>query len=137
MTGNKAGETIKQILFKNDKPKSWLAGKLRISPQSLQYKLDNHSALSADLFEDIMQILRKEGFITSESEQCNYLVKQTLKTDALLSSTIEMLSETVKRFVDDTVLDFREKKELSILIDKTRTDLNQAFDDLELIIEGR
>ncbi len=128
---------IIRILFENDKPKSWLANKLGISSQNLDYKLHNAKKIAVEDYNQIMKIFKKEGFITSNSEQCNHLLNQTLEIDALIGHTLTILNASVQKFTKDNVLDFREKKRLGNLIDQIRNDFNNELDHVEKIIEGR
>lgn len=130
-------EQILQILFNEDKTKAWLADKLGIKKQSLQYQLTNSSNYPVELHNRIMNIFQKEGFITIKSEQCNFLVRQTLEINSLIGHSVSILNQTVKNFTKDNLLDFRERKDLGELIEKIRTETNNQLDEIEKIIEGK
>lgn len=130
-------EEILQILFNEDKTKAWLADKLGIKKQSLQYQLTNSSNYPVELHNRIMNIFQKEGFITIKSEQCNFLVRQTLEINSLIGHSVSILNQTVKNFTKDNLLDFRERKDLGELIEKIRTETNNQLDEIEKIIEGK
>lgn len=130
-------EEIKQILFDNDKTNTWLANKLGMKKQDLGYQLNNAVNFSVDLYESIIKILRKEGFITSSSEQCSFLIDQTLQTNSVLGYSLTILNNTVKRAVSDMVLDFKEKIALIETIEKLKDELIIQCDEMIAIVEGR
>lgn len=128
---------VMKILFENDKSKSWLANKLSITPQKLDYRLSKAKKIAIEDYKEIMRIFKKEGFITSNSEQCTHLLNQTIEIDALLGHALTILNTNVKKFTSDNVLEYREKKRLSEVIDKIRNEFNDELDQIEEIIEGR
>jgi Zn-dependent peptidase ImmA (M78 family) len=128
---------IIRILFENNKQKNWLADKLRISAQKIDYMLNKAKKISHEDYNQIMEIFKKEGFITSNSEQCNHLYDQTIEINSVIGHTLTILNGNVKKFTDDNVLDFREKRKLTDMIDKIRNEFNAELDSIESIIEGR
>jgi len=128
---------IMRILFENDKTKSWLANQLKIKPQKLDYWLGKAKKIGVEDYNKIMEIFKKEGFITSNSEQCNHLLNQTIEIDALLGHTLTLLNTNVQKFTSDNVLEYREKKRLGEVIEKIRNEFNIELDQIEKIIEGR
>lgn len=130
-------DQIKSILFVNDKSKSWLAGKLNITPQKLDYILHNAKKISKSDYDSIMHIFKNAGFITSNSEQCNHLLGQTIEIDSLLGHALTILNGNIRQFTKDNVLDFNEKRRLLDIVTKIRTDFNNELDSIEMIIEGR
>lgn len=130
-------EEIKQVLFDNDKTNTWLANKLGMKKQDLGYQLNDAVNFSVDLYERIMKIFKKEGFITSTTDQCNFLLEQTLQTNSALGHSLTILNNTVKRSVSDMVLDFKEKVTLIEMIEKIKVELDNQCDEMISIIEGR
>jgi len=128
---------ILQILFNNDKSKTWLSQKLGISPQNLDYKLNKASDLPLIFYNEIMAIFKKEGFITSAKDQCDYLLRQTITIDSMIGNMLSILNDTVERITEDHVLDFKEKMKLSELTDKIKMNFNNELEKIQNIIEGR
>ena len=130
-------EEVKQILFDNDKTNTWLANKLGMKKQDLGYQLNEAVNFSVDLYDRIISIFKKHGFITSSSEQCNFLIDQTLQTNSAIGHSVQILNNTVKNSVKDMVLDFREKTSLIELIEKIKSEITDQCDEMISIIEGR
>jgi len=128
---------ILQILFINDKSKSWLANKLGISSQKLDYRLNRANDMPLELYQQIMKIFKKEGFITSDNDQCVHLLNQTLEIDALIGHSLTLLNSNVKAFTEDNILDFRERRKLLEIIDKIKSEFLEQIDEIEKVIEGR
>ncbi len=133
----KEQDEIKRILFDNDRSKSWLAKKLGITAQSLQYKLDVAPDLSLEFYRQIMKIFKAEGFISSANEQCEYLIQQTLQIDSMIGNALTMLNRTVQKTTLDHVLDFNEKRKLFELIEKIKSDFEDELGKIENILKGK
>lgn len=130
-----AQDEIKQILFENDKTKTWLAGKLHMTKQDLGYQLDHAANFSHELYERIMRVFRAEGLICTASEKCEYVKDQTLSVGAIVSNGLSLMYTTVKNFTKDNVLDFKEKKALSDMVEEFRTKVNLQLDEIQKTIE--
>lgn len=128
---------IKEILFKNDKNISWLKGKIKQNVDLYYLLSDNSVNFDIEIYEEIIKIFKKEGFITSPTDQCAYLLNQTIQIDALIGHTLSIFNTNVQKFTSDNVLEFREKRRLSDIVDKMRSDFNSELDNIEKIIEGR
>jgi len=130
-------EEVKRILFENDKTKTWLANRLGISKEDLSYQLNRSKNYSADLHNRIINILKKEGFITNTTEKCEFLIKQTLQIDSMVGTSLTMLNTSVEKFTKDNILDFRETKRLFDIVEKIRNGVNESLDNIETILNGK
>lgn len=130
-------EEIKQILFDNDLTNAWLARKLRMSKQDLGYQLNDAVNFSADLYDRIIAVLKREGFITKESGQCEHLINQTLEINSLIGHSLSILNSSVKKYTDDKVLEFSERKRLIELAERIKDDFNDQIEEIMKVLEGR
>jgi hypothetical protein len=128
-------DEIKQILFNNDKTKVWLANKLGMSKSDLTYQLNRATNFSVDLYNRVMDIFRKENFITKD-DQCDFLIRQTLQIDAVIGHSLTMLNDNVLKFTKDNVLDFKEKSRLIEVVTKIKDELIAELETIEKIIES-
>ena len=130
-------EEIKQILFDNDLTNAWLARKLRMSKQDLGYQLNDAVNFSADLYDRIIAVLKREGFITKESDQCEHLISQTLEINSLIGHSVSLLNSTVKKYTEDKVLEFSERKKLIELAERIKDDFIDQIEEVIKVLEGR
>lgn len=128
-------DEIKQILFNNDKTKVWLANKLGMSKSDLTYQLNRATNFSVDLYNRVMDIFRKENFITKD-DQCDFLIRQTLQIDAVIGHSLTLLNDNVLKFTKDNVLDFKEKSRLIEVVTKIKDELIAELETIEKIIES-
>jgi Zn-dependent peptidase ImmA (M78 family) len=131
----KAQDEIKSILFSNEKSKVWLAQKLGISKQDVHYMLNTATDIPHERYAQIIKIFKAEGFICSADEKCDFIKNQTLETNDMIGKLLSLLNNTVRKVSEDNVLDFREKKELSEMVDYVQESVTQKLDEIRKIIE--
>jgi len=112
---------ILQILFRNDKPKSWLQNELKKKgiDKDLQYLLDETRSKNFDvnIYETIIEIFREHGIIPTESDRIKKLRSKVMEINGIIASGITLLNETMNDYLKDDELTFDEKAELLKMID--------------------
>lgn len=136
-----AQEEINQIIFEaNSRDKRvtecWLASRLGISPQNLNYLLHTAKRFDNDIYKRIKLIFQKEGIISRTSDQCNLLSDQTLEFGAMIGANLAVLNNQVRRAIKDMSLDMRERLRLKMIIEDLRTNLIDQLDELDKIVES-
>ncbi len=131
----KAQDEIKAILFTHEKTKVWLAGKLHVTKQKLDYWLNDAKSMDVDTYNQIMSIFKHEKMICSADDKCDHIRTQTMEINSIIGSSLTMLNSTVKTVSSDNILDFKEKKLLSEMIAELRDNLNHELDKIAEMIE--
>jgi hypothetical protein len=132
-----AQEEINQIIFQNKNiTESWLADKLSITPQNLNYQLHMAKKFDNNLYKRIQLIFKKEGIILDPAEQCTQLSDRTLEFGALIGNQLSVINNEVRKAVKNSNLEFNERVKLKIIFDDMRDNINQQLDELEKLIEG-
>jgi len=129
---------ISQILLKQDKTVSWLKTELSSKYPSVDfYHLlsDKSKNFDADLYDDIILLFKKKGFITSASEQCEKFADNLIQLNAIIGHSTFLINTNAVEFMKDNVLDVREKMKLLKIIDKTETECVVSFDKIREVIE--
>ena len=127
---------IKEILFKHEKTVSWLKNKMT-SKVDLYYQLSDSSVnFDVNVYDEIMKIFRKEGFITSENERCDRFAEQLITVNGIISHSTYLLNSNASDFIKDNVLDFREKKKLLEILEKIELEFSTEFEKVRKTIEG-
>lgn len=127
---------IKEILFCNDKNISWLRNKMK-TKVDLHYLLSEKSVnFDINIYEEIMSIFKKEGFITSENDRCEKFAEQLIQVNGIISHSTYLLNSNASHFLHDNILDFRERRKLLEIIEKMKSEFNQEIEHIEKIIEG-
>lgn len=129
-------QQIKDILFRNDRTVRWLMGK--VPGTDLYYLLNGDKSKSFDIgiYDQIMDVFRKEGMIVKEGDECLQLLEQTMQMDSLIGHALNILNHNVKNFTEDRVLNFHEKKKLYEIIENMRNEFNDEFDEIIKIFGG-
>ena len=131
-------DQIKDILFRNDKNPSWLKSKLsgKFPSVDVYYLLSEKSVnFDVELYDEIMGIFRKEGFIVTENERCDKFAEQLIQVNGIIAHSTYLLNSNATDFLKDNLLDYREKKKLLELVDKIRREFDQEIGKIEKIIE--
>ena len=112
---------ILQVLFRNDKPKSWLQSELKKKgiEKDLQYLLDEIRCKNFDvnIYEAIIEIFREHGIIPTESDRIKNLRTKIIEINAIITSGLSLLDRTMNEYLKDDELTFDEKAELLKMID--------------------
>lgn len=129
-------EEIKRILFDKNVSESWLAQKLHISPQTLNYQLNTAKKFDIDLYRSIKSIMKKEGVLNGFPDECKQLSRLALDFSAMIGNQLSIFGNEVIRAIDDEKLELKERVRLKVQIDNMRENLNNQLDELEKLIEG-
>lgn len=131
---------ISQLIHKADKNITWLKGKLKSTigrDIDLYYLLSEKSVnFDVEIYDAIIQILKKEGVIVSENERCEKFAEQLIQVNGIISHSTYLLNSNASHFIKDNVLDFREKRKLLEIVEKMKNEFNQEIESIEKIIEG-
>lgn len=130
-----AKDEVKSILINHKRTQTWLAEKLGIQKQTLNYMLNGSKGLDTETYKQIIKIFKREKMITSAGDKCDHIRTQTLEINAIIGSSLILLNNTVKKVSEDNILDFKEKKQLSEMIDELRESLNHELDKISEMIE--
>jgi hypothetical protein len=130
-------DDIRRILFMNDKPVRWLKTKLekKYPKTDFYHLLKEEAAFDVKLHDDIKALFKKEGFITSASEQCDKFTENIIQLNAIISHSTYLLNTNTKEFIKDNVLDIRERMKLLKIIDEAEAECTAGFENAREIIE--
>ena len=134
MNNSDKRQEIKDILFHHEKTMSWLQSKLH-THVDLHYLLSDRSVnFDVNIYEEIMEVFKREGFISSEGERCNRFTQEMVLVNAIISHSTYLLNSNASQFIRNNVLEFREKMKLTEIITKMRNELNDELEKIEKII---
>lgn len=127
---------IKETLLRNDKNISWLKQRMHTNCDLYRLLGENSKNFDIEIYDEIMSVFKKHGFITSENERCEKFAGQLIQVNGIISHSTYLLNSNASDFIRDNVLDFREKKKLLEIVDKMKTEFNDEIERIEKIIEG-
>ncbi|MBS3945283.1 MAG: hypothetical protein KGZ42_07290 [Melioribacter sp.] len=134
---NEDQKFINGILDKYGYEITWLAGKLNMEYEIVRYQLRDAKNYRQDFHQRVVEILKKEGLITSNKEICDHLKNELIDFSTVLTGTVSIISKSIKEKIQDRHLSDEEKKSLK---DQLRNQLNRVtdeFNDLLLTIDLR
>lgn len=129
-------DEIKRILIEKKISESWVAEKLYMSPQTLNYQLNSAKKFDIDLYRDIKSVLQKEGMINNPADECKQLSRLALDFTAMIGNQLSTFTAEVSRDIHDQKLEIKERVRLKVQIDNMRENINSQLDQLEKLIEG-
>lgn len=134
---NEDQKFVNQILDKSGLEISWLSEKLKMDYETVRYQLRDAKNYRQDFHSRVVELFKKEGMITSNSEICTKLKDELIDFSTVLSGTISIVSKSVKDKIQDRHLSDDEKR---MLKDQLRNQLNRVtdeFNDLLITIDLR
>ncbi|MEW6506364.1 MAG: hypothetical protein AB1432_01330 [Bacteroidota bacterium] len=126
---------INEILDKHGLEITWLAEKLHMDYETVRYQLRQAKNYRQDFHAIVVEILKKEGLITSNKEICDKLKDDLIEFSTVLTGTVSIIAKSVKDKIQDRHLTDEEKKSLK---DQLRNQLNRVtdeFNDLLITID--
>lgn len=132
---NEDQKFVNGILDKYGYEITWLANKLNIEYEIVRYQLRDAKNYRQDFHARVIEILKKEGLITSNKEVCDQLKNELIDFSTVLTGTVSIISKSIKDKIQDRHLTDDEKKALK---DQLRNQLNRVtdeFNDLLLTID--
>lgn len=129
---------ILQVLFNNNKTKSWLHQELlkRGIDKDLQYLLDETRCKNFDVnvYESIIEIFQKHGMVATENERIKKLRSKVIEINGIIAHGLTLLNETMNDYLADDELTFDEKNELLEMIERVEGDYNH-LNELKALIK--
>lgn len=131
-------QEVRKILLENDKTIAWLKTKLRNNSKvDLYYLLSDDSVnFDVNIYDEIIQVFKNSGFITSEADRCNRFAEQLIQVNGIISHSTYLLNSNAQDFLKDNLLDYREKRKLLEILDKIKNEFLSEVEKIEKIIEG-
>lgn len=132
---NEDQKFINQILDKFGLEIKWLAEKLPMDYELLRYQLREAINYRQDVHSRIIEVLKKEGYISSNKEVCDKLKDDLIDFSSVLTGTVSIISKSVKEKISDRHLDEGEKKMLTDQIKSQMRRVTDEFNDLLITID--
>ncbi len=126
---------INEILDKHGFEITWLAEKLHMDYETVRYQLRQAKNYRQDFHAIVVELLKKEGLITSNKEICDKLKDDLIEFSTVLTGTVSIIAKSVRDKIQDRHLTDDEKKSLK---DQLRNQLNRVtdeFNDLLITID--
>lgn len=130
---NEDQKFVNELLDRRGLEIKWLAERIHMEPDLLRYQLRTAKNYRQDVHNRIIEVLKKEGYITSNKEVCDRLKDDLIEFSTVLSGTVALITRGVKTRISDRELDDAEKFEIKALL---RNQLNRVTDEFnELMVE--
>jgi len=127
---------IKEVLFKHDKNISWLKNKMATKVDLYYLLSDRSTNFDIEIYEEIIKIFKREGFITSENERCERFARELITVNGIISHSTYLLNSKASSFIEDNILDFHEKRKLIEIVEKIKAEFNGELENIEKVIGG-
>lgn len=132
---NQDQKFVNEMLDKYGYEIKWLADKLNMDYETVRYQLRDSKNYRQDFHKRVIDILKKEGLVTTNAEVCNKLKDELIDFSTVLTGTVSIITKSVKSKIEDKHLSEEEKKSLK---DQLRNQLNRVtdeFNDLLITID--
>jgi hypothetical protein len=132
---NEDQKFINEILERNGLEIKWLSDKLRLEYEIVRYQLREAQNYRQDFHARAIEILKKEGYVSSNKELCDKLKDDIIDFSTVLTTTVAVISRNIKDKISDRYLDAEEKKQIKEQLRLQQMRVNDCINDLFLTIE--
>lgn len=131
---NEDQKFVNQILEKYGKEITWLAGLLNMDYETVRYQLRDSKNYRQDFHKRVIEILKREGIVTSNSECTEKVKDELIDFSAILTGSVNVISKSI---IDrlPAGLDLQEKKEIKSIIRNQMNRVTDQFNDLLITID--
>lgn len=135
----KAADEIKAILYNCKENygwlnESWLAGKLGMSPQALNFQLNKAKKFDQDLYDNIKLIFTQKGILNGTPDECVKLNTLTLELGASMGKSLGEFYSEVKKNISDGVLTEKERPRLKVKLADLKENFLSPIEELEKLL---
>lgn len=130
-------DKIKKILFEHPEIKECdLARAISLSPQTLNYQLNNSLKFDVELEKKIFSYFAKKSIIKYQQGQCTMISDLFLEFNSIDSQFISILSKEIRRYLQDNILTDDEAEKLLARCQNYQDDFNSKMNQLKELIKG-
>lgn len=113
----------------------WLSDKLNMDYETVRYQIRDAQNFRQDFYKRVMEIFKNEGLISGNKEVCDKLKDDIIDFSTVLTSTVAVISRSIKDKITDKSLTPEEKKQLKDQLRLQQMRVNDQFNDLLITID--
>lgn len=123
-------DKVNRILEEKGLDKGWLAKQLKMEYDRVYYWLVTAGSINRDIFEDMMDVFEKHGYVQKGKNAAKGLVNLTLETNILFSDGLKKINEEIGSALEDSKLDADERYRLGLKLEEMKLDVNKQLNKL-------
>lgn len=129
-------EEIKLIMLKHNLKYSWIAEQLGTYYQKIQYYIELSSGDNNTLYNQIMILFEKHGYISDSTSRCTNLIELNFKSNSKIGDELKKLNDQVLHDIRDGKFDADERIRMRYRLEDIKKEFNETFDRLIKITYG-
>ena len=129
-------EEIRQIMLKHGVSYAWIAEKLGTYYQKIQYYVEYSKRDDNRLYNAIMLLFEKAGYIIDSDTRCNELITVNFKTNSLIGEELKKLNDQVISDIKDGSFTPDERIRMRYRLEDIKKEFTQTFDKLIDLTKG-
>ena len=129
-------EEIKLIMVKHNLKYSWIAEQLGTYYQKIQYYIEFSSGDNNTLYNQIMTLFEKHGYISDSTSRCTSLIELNFKSNSKIGDELKKLNDQVLHDIKDGKFDADERIRMRYRLEDIKKEFNETFDKLIKITYG-
>lgn len=134
---NEDQKFVNKILEHHGLEVKWLSDRLNMDYETVRYQIRDAQNYRQDFHKRVIEIFKKEGFVSNNKEACDKLKDDIIDFSAVLTSTVAVISRSIKDKINDNNFTIEEKKQLKDQIRLQQMKVNDEFNDLLITIDLR
>lgn len=129
-------EEIKLIMLKHNITYAWIAKNIGTYPQRIQYYVELSSGDNNLLYNQIMMLFEKHGYISDSFAKCENLIELNLRSNSKIGEELKRLNDQVLSSISDKKFTHEERVCLRRRLQNMMAEFNEIFNKLISITEG-
>lgn len=126
---------VNEILEHRGLEVKWLSDRLNMDYETVRYQLRTAQNYRQDFHKRVVEIFKKEGMISSTKEICEKMKDDIIDFAAVLTSTVAVISRSIKDKIEDNNFTPEEKRQLKDQLRLQQLKVNDQFNDLLITID--
>lgn len=129
-------EEIKSIMLKHGISYSWIAERIGTYYQKIQYYVEFSKRDDNKLYNEIMLLFEKHGFIADSTAKCSTLIELNFKSNSKIGEELKKLNDQVLTDIKDGNFTPDERIRMRYRLEDIKKEFNATFDKLLQLTYG-
>lgn len=129
-------DEINKTIFENQLKEIDIAKAIHVANSTLNYQLHTAKMINPEILNAVESYLKRKGYLISESQKCNKLVKTTLNIGAMMGHGLSVLNTEVSEASEDGQLSYKERFQISTALNNLEADIKNSIDEIRKLVEG-